>query len=138
MKNIKSIVLLLLTLTVVLVFATSCDVPEFVKDFLPDEHVHAFADATCTSPKTCECGATEGEALGHNAIEVFGKAPTCTEPGQTNFVYCDVCGENLSTAKEIAPLGHTFVEGKCKCGAEDPNYVPPHEHSYTSLLTKSN
>ena len=135
MKNIKSIVLLLLTLTVVLAFATSCDVPEFVKDFLPNEHVHAFADATCTSPKTCECGATEGEALGHNAIEVFGKAPTCTEPGQTNFVYCDVCGENLSTAEEIAPLGHTFVEGKCECGAEDPNYVPPHEHSYTSVVT---
>ena len=135
MKNIKSIVLLLLTLTVVLAFATSCDIVNTITGHFPDEHVHTFADATCTSPKTCECGATEGEALGHNAIEVFGKAPTCTEPGQTNFVYCDVCGENLSTAEEIAPLGHTFVEGKCECGAEDPNYVAPHEHSYTTVVT---
>ena len=27
---------------------------------------HVYADATCTAPKTCACGATEGEALGHN------------------------------------------------------------------------
>ena len=25
---------------------------------------------------------------------------------------------------------HTFVEGKCECGAEDPNYVAPHEHTF--------
>lgn len=30
------------------------------------EHTHNFADATCTQPKTCDCGATEGAALGHN------------------------------------------------------------------------
>ena len=135
MKNLKSIILLLLTLTVVLTCVTSCAVLDAFESLFPGRHVHTFADATCTAPKTCECGATEGEALGHNAIEVFGKAPTCTEPGQTNFVYCDVCGENLSTAEEIAPLGHTFVEGKCECGAEDPNYVPPHEHSYTPVVT---
>ena len=27
---------------------------------------HVYAEATCTAPKTCACGATEGEALGHN------------------------------------------------------------------------
>ncbi len=30
------------------------------------EHTHSFADATCTKPKTCACGATEGSALGHS------------------------------------------------------------------------
>ena len=76
---------------------------------------HDWAEATCIAPKTCSvCGVTEGEALGHNPIEVFGQAPTCTEPGQTNFVYCDVCNENLSEAKEIPALGHTeeTVAGK--------------------------
>ena len=29
-------------------------------------HTHVYADATCTLPATCECGATEGEALGHS------------------------------------------------------------------------
>lgn len=30
------------------------------------EHSHTFANATCTAPKTCSCGATEGKALGHS------------------------------------------------------------------------
>lgn len=30
-----------------------------------DEHKHTFKDATCTTAKTCSCGATEGKALGH-------------------------------------------------------------------------
>ena len=29
-------------------------------------HTHAFSDATCTEAPKCECGVTEGEALGHN------------------------------------------------------------------------
>lgn len=29
-------------------------------------HTHKFSAATCTSPKKCSCGATEGKALGHN------------------------------------------------------------------------
>ena len=28
------------------------------------------------------------------------------------------------------PHTHSFVDGKCECGATDPNYVPPHVHSY--------
>ena len=26
----------------------------------------------------------------------------------------------------VVPHEHNFVEGKCECGEEDPNYVPPH------------
>ena len=32
-------------------------------------HVCEFAPATCTAPATCECGATQGEALGHDFAE---------------------------------------------------------------------
>ena len=43
---------------------------------------HAYADATCTDPKTCMragCGATEGEPLGHDmAAATCTVAPTCT------------------------------------------------------------
>ena len=28
-------------------------------------HTHKYADATCTSPKKCSCGATKGYAIGH-------------------------------------------------------------------------
>ena len=29
-------------------------------------HEHSYADATCTAPATCACGATNGDANGHN------------------------------------------------------------------------
>ena len=109
----KKVLSLIAILCLALVFCVGCDLFPQPTTNAPCEH--DWTDATCVAPKTCsECGETEGEALGHNAIEVFGQAPTCTEPGQTNFVYCDVCDKNLSEAKEIAPLGHTeeTVAGK--------------------------
>ena len=52
--------------------------------------------------------------------------PTCTENGERTLS-CE-CGE---TKTEVIPApGHTYVNGKCECGAEDPDYVAPHEHSY--------
>ena len=42
-------------------------------------HTHNFADATCTTPKTCTCGATEGEALGHTEPNAQGRCATCGE-----------------------------------------------------------
>ena len=36
---------------------------EIVSD---EPHEHTWSDATCTEPKKCDCGATDGEALGHN------------------------------------------------------------------------
>lgn len=70
---------------------------------------HAYADATCTAPKTCTvCGATEGEAAGHNfADATCAAAKTCT-----------VCG-----ATDGQALGHSFAQGKCaRCGEAQPGY----------------
>ena len=99
MKKTKLLALLMLVISVMLLTFTSCDVVENVIGMIPgiggtDEHVHAFGDATCETPATCECGATEGEALGHK-----------------------------------------FVDGKCACGAEDPNCVPPHVHNHEAVVT---
>ena len=60
-------------------------------------HTHEFADATCTAPKTCECGATEGEALGHNIVEKV----------------CTGCGAKVVTVTEAAALADgtlVFIE----------------------------
>lgn len=38
-------------------------------------HTHAFSDATCTEAPKCDCGATEGEALGHDYKD--GKCTRC-------------------------------------------------------------
>ena len=72
-------------------------------------HTHSFSDATCTAPKTCPCGETEGEANGH----AWNNA-TCSAPKT-----CSVCGATEGTA-----VSHSFSNGNCKeCGAEDPNYT---------------
>ena len=39
-------------------------------------HEHNFADADCLNPKTCECGETEGEALGHTPADDDGDCTT--------------------------------------------------------------
>ena len=101
MKNIKTLLLLMLAITVVLFAFASCGSEENGSETtttapnstttLPDgtttepdgttkipggttvkpedaTHTHVFKDATCTSPKTCECGGTyteEVEKLGH-------------------------------------------------------------------------
>ena len=38
------------------------------------------------------------------------------------------CGEEDPNYQP--PHEHVFVEGKCECGEEDPNYQPPHEHVF--------
>ena len=87
-------------------FAQVGDLREF--DINIAKHAHSFADATCTAPKTCKCGATEGDALGHSFVE--GK--------------CE-CG--AEDPNYVPPHEHKFEEGKCACGAEDPNYVAPEQ-----------
>ena len=71
-------------------------------------HTHSFNSATCTTPKTCSCGATEGSANGHN-----WKDATCSDPKT-----CTVCGTTSGLT-----AGHNFSNGKCTtCGKADPDY----------------
>ena len=71
-------------------------------------HTHNFNAATCTAPKTCSCGATEGEPNGHN-----WKDATCSDPK-----ICTVCGTTSGLT-----AGHNFSNGKCTtCGKADPDY----------------
>lgn len=74
-------------------------------------HTHVFSDATCTSPATCSCGETQGNANGHN-----WKDATCT-----NAKTCSDCGITEGTA-----LGHSWNNATCTspstcsvCGATD-------------------
>ena len=71
---------------------------------------HSWVDASCAAPKTCSlCGATEGEALIHNIVEVDAQTPTCSVGGWDAYVYCDREGCDYSTKVEKAPLGHDTV-----------------------------
>ncbi len=62
---------------------------------------HDYADATCTKPATCkDCGATTGDALGHDLETTTAKDPTCTEGGWKEYVTCKREGCGYSTFEE--------------------------------------
>ena len=131
----KKVSLLILVSMILLLAFTSCDMlPESVvgtidnvKDTVlgilgKDTHEHVWTDATCESPKTCECGETEGEALGHAWTEA-----TCAAPKT-----CSVCQK---TEGEAATDAHVWVEATCQaakhcdvCGLEEGRALP-HDYS---------
>ena len=101
-------------------------------------HTHNFNPATCTTPKTCSCGATEGNAAGHSWNNATCTAPkTCSKCGATEgnaagHSYkdatctapktCSKCGTTSGSAVE-----HKYTDGKCStCGKED--IVNPKEY----------
>ena len=79
-------------------------------------HTRTFAEATCTTAQTCECGEIEGEPLGHTWVDA-----TCTTAKT-----CSVC--NLT---EGTPLEHQWIEATtenpktCKlCGTTEGEPLP--------------
>lgn len=71
----------------------------------------------------------------HTTAYKEGYAATCTEDGLTKGEYCETCGVVFSPQTVIPAKGHDYgQDGKCKvCGAMDPNYKPPHTHTYESV-----
>ena len=55
--------------------------------------------------------------------EAVVTAPTCTEEGYTTHT-CSKCGDSYKDSY-VDALDHDYVDGKCACGAEDPDYVAP-------------
>ena len=114
MKNLKKLALLVLTLAVLLVCFTSCDkladMPWFLNlvDKLPGNHPHTFSEATCLEPRTCECGATLGDPLGHDMAPDEALAPTCTETGYPAGETCQRCG-HMSERETIPANGHSYA-----------------------------
>ena len=84
-------------------------------------HTCSFSDATCTEPAKCECGKTQGEALGHTWDNATCEAPKT----------CSVC-----KVTEGEALGHNYVEGVCSaCNAPDPDYVAPEKPEESDKVT---
>ncbi len=121
--NKKFSILLFILCLFLLLSVTSCDSAPDTDTDTPSvtdtqnndnnepEHTHSFSAPTCTSPKTCSCGVTEGNALGHTWADA-----DCDTPKT-----CSVCG-----ATEGEALGHTWADADCDtpktcsvCGATE-------------------
>lgn len=57
----------------------------------------------------------------HKEVTVPGTQPTCTEPGLSDGVNCETCGETLQAQQPLDPTGHTEVEDPAK----DPTCTEP-------------
>lgn len=123
MKKVLKLMVLALVLVLSISMLASCDLEALLGSILPQpECEHVWADADCTTPKTCSvCGAVEGEALGHTEEILAAKDATCDEAGLTEGKKCSVCGEILVAQNEVEALGHKDedMNGKCDNGGED-------------------
>ena len=119
----------------------------------PDCEHGGYTTYTCS---VCEYGyvADATAALGHNEVEVEGKAPTCTDSGLTAGKKCSLCNLVFTNQTVIPALGHDeeTVEGKeptctdsgltngkkCTvCGTTTlrQDEIAPLGHSYEETLT---
>lgn len=77
-------------------------------------HTHSYSDATCTTPAKCSCGATNGNALGHNYKKGF--CVLCNEKiGDEYLSYISITKDNWEeffeiTRKDIIPEKNAFGE----------------------------
>ena len=74
-------------------------------------HTHTYADATCTAPKTCTCGATEGNALGHNYVD--GVCGVCGSSEPSGEFPAIGTGYYLASANSTGDL---YFDGTMKSG----------------------
>lgn len=95
---------------------------------------HNWVEADCVSPRTCKnCGATEGEAIGHSYTYEITKEATCAETGERKCT-CTVCG--YTCTETIEKTGHKWKDAECDsprvcsvCGETDGE---PLGHNYVN------
>ncbi len=92
-------------------------------------HIHNFSSATCTAPKTCSCGTTEGRAKGHTWTSA-----TCNSPK-----ICSSCNATEGSIGEHSWKDATYTSPKtCTvCGATEGNSldVPGKENYHGHVYT---
>ncbi len=89
--------------------------------------------------RTLGCEYLSLVAIKEGTLVKNGNYIEITKPGDYIIEYLPFCNVinviDPTLYPAIDPHEHTFVDGKCACGATDPDYVPPHEHSYAEVVT---
>jgi prepilin-type N-terminal cleavage/methylation domain-containing protein len=55
----------------------------------------------------------------HSYVSVV-TAPTCVKDGYTTHT-CSLCSDSYTDSETPATNEHSYIDGKCECGAEEPN-----------------
>ncbi len=79
-------------------------------------HIHSYSKATCTEPKKCSCGATEGSILGHNFKD--GKCTVCStkDPNYKTYdAYINGVGYNIGSEITIDVILKTSDKNVAVC-----------------------
>ena len=135
MKQIRIILLLILTLAIALTTLTSCDVltelgitipglndePGETPDETPDDGDNPVDPATC----------------GHYVKSTVNKvSATCTSEGYTGDEVCYACGTVLKSGKAIDKTEHTYLNGVCSaCGEKAPGVQLPESWAQYETIT---
>ena len=134
MKQIRIILLLILTLAIALSSLTSCDVLTELGITIPglnDEPTETPNetpdDDNKVDPSTC----------GHYVKTTVNKvAATCSNEGYTGDEVCYACGTVVKSGKAIDKTEHNFANGKCTaCGEEAPGVQIPEEWAQYTTIT---
>ncbi len=82
-------------------------------------HTHSFSNATCTTPKTCSCGLTEGNPIGHSWNNATCQLPkTCsvckiTEGGIIDHIIesglCKFCNQPIIVSPQNLDITKTYI-----------------------------
>ena len=135
MKQIRIILLLILTLAIALTTLTSCDVltelgitipglndePGETPDETPDDGDNQVDPSTC----------------GHYVKSTVNKvSATCTSEGYTGDEVCYACGTVLKSGKAIDKTEHTYLNGVCSaCGEKAPGVQLPESWAQYETIT---
>ena len=133
MKQIRIILLLILTRAIALTSLTSCDVLEQLGITLPgqpeepDENPDTDDTDDKVDPSTC----------GHYVTTTVNKvAATCTNEGYTGDKACYACGTVISNGRAIDKLEHSYKDGVCiGCGEAAPGVQIPEEWAQYTTIT---
>lgn len=78
-------------------------------------HAHSFAEATCTEPKKCQCGETEGKALGHKYKEGVCSRCKAKDP---DYVAYKAIEDKTGVWKGECVIGKIYYELSFTLGGE--------------------
>lgn len=134
MKQIRIILLLILTLAIALTSLTSCDVLEQLGITLPGQ-----SDEPNETPDDTEDqdNKVDPATCGHYVTTVKDKvAATCTAEGYTGDTVCYACGTVVKNGTTTEMLEHNYKNGECtSCGEAAPGVQIPEEWAQYTTIT---